>query len=84
MEAPVGEFTRADASRIQHKLDSGRQYRKNGELAFLAVVLCGMAFIAGYVVATVWPYDRTPPAWAEKVGEVRGQRMPTPAPHKRK
>jgi hypothetical protein len=64
-----GDLTKADASRIDWKLESGRAQRKIGELIFLCVVFSLMSFFAGYVAGKKGLLDHATPEFAKKLGE---------------
>jgi len=78
----MGDFTHADRKRIEHRLDASQRRRKAAEIYFTAGMLIWLAGMAGYFLGSFYPYQRSVPDFAKKVGEAR-EHATTTAPRRK-
>lgn len=65
----MGDVTRAEVSRIKHKISANSHRQKRGEAIFLACFLCLISFFLGYVIGALNPrkFQSSIYGWDKKV-----------------
>ncbi len=53
----MGEFTRTERELFAERMKLRRLRQKRTETVFLMSILCVLAFVGGYVTASIWPHQ---------------------------